>query len=319
MNSLVSIAISTYNGEAFLREQLDSILNQTYKNLEIIISDDCSIDNTIKIIREYQDKDKRIVFHQNKKNLGFVKNFENAISLCTGDYIALSDQDDIWKLNKIELFVSQIKENSLIYSNATLIDKNSKEKNKNFIKEDNIRQWKSNIPFLLYNVISGNTMMFKKELLKHILPFPNNITYHDFWIAFVASTYGTITYTQEPMIFYRKHDEQVTFSKKQTHKNYLQKLQYKKEILLEQVKNKIYNLEAFRTLSILDNDTKKLLDLLTLHYNNYEDIYFNTKLYNILKNNADDIFFLYPAKKRKKQAFRHSVGLKLNAMTLYKI
>lgn len=319
MNTLVSIAMSTYNGEAFLKEQLDSILNQTYKNLEIIISDDSSTDNTVEIIKEYQSKDSRIILSQNEKNIGFVKNFEKAISLCSGEYIALCDQDDVWKTNKIELFVSQIKENTLIYSNASLIDKNSKEKNKNFIKETNIRKWDSNIPFLLYNVISGNTMMFKKELLTHILPFPSNITYHDFWIAFVASTCGTITYTREPMIFYRKHSEQVTFSKKQTHKNYIQKLQQKKENLIQQAKNKIYNLEAFKSLSILDDDTKKILDLLIWHYSNYQDIYFNTKLYNILKNNADDIFVLYPAKKRKKQAFRHSVGLKLNTIALYRI
>lgn len=319
MSSLVSIAMSTYNGGLFLKEQLDSILKQTYRNLEIIISDDSSTDNTIEIIKEYQNKDKRIVFYQNKENLGFVKNFEKAISLCNGDYIALADQDDIWKNNKIELFLSQIEENVLIYSNAAIIDKNSKETGSNFILKSNIRKWDSNISFLLYNVISGNTMMFKKELIKYILPFPMNITYHDFWIAFVAATYGTITYTDEPMTFYRRYNEQVTCHEKQTHKSYFEKLKYKKENLTNQAKNKTNNLEAFKSLSILDNDTKKIINLLIWHFSNYEDIYLNTQLYNILKSNADNIFAVYPPNKRKKQAFRHSVGLKLQLITLFRI
>jgi len=319
MNTLVSIAMSTYNGEAFLKEQLDSILNQTYKNLEIIISDDSSTDNTVEIIKEYQNKDSRIILSQNEKNIGFVKNFEKAISLCSGEYIALCDQDDIWKINKIEFFLSQIKENVLIYSNAIIIDENSKETGNNFILKSNIRKWNSNISFLLYNVISGNTMMFKKELLKYILPFPPNIKYHDFWIAFVASTYGTINYTDEPMTFYRRHNEQVTCSTKQKHDSYSKKIIYKKEKMLQQARDKINNLEAFKSLSILDNESKETIDLLISHFSSYHNIYFNTKLYNTLRNNANDIFAVYPLKKRKKQAFRHSVGLKLYLITLFRI
>jgi len=277
MNNLVSIAMSTYNGEAFLQEQLESILNQTYTNLEIIISDDCSTDNTVEIIQEYKNKDKRITFHQNEKNIGFVKNFEKAISLCNGEFIALSDQDDIWKRNKIEIYLNEIQKNVLIYSNAILIDKYSKENGKELFSDvDKLCKGKVNNSFLLDNVASGNTMMFKKELVKYILPIPSKITYHDFWISFVASTYGTINYTEEPMTYYRRHIEQVTNRTKNKYDNYFKKLEYKKEKLQQQYARKLDNLEAFKSLTILENkNTIQIIDSLIWHFKNHQNIYFN--------------------------------------------
>jgi ketopantoate reductase len=121
------------------------------------------------------------------------------------------------------------------------------------------------------------------------------------------------------MIFYRKHSNQVTCNKKQAHKNYLEKFKHKKNNLIEQAQNKVDNLEAFRSLSILDNDTKTIIDLLILHYKNYQNTYVNTKLYNILKKDADNILAVYPVKKRKKQALRYSVGLKLHSITFFRI
>src|SRR5574344_1640995 len=121
MHNLISIAMCSYNGERFIKEQIDSIIAQTYKNFELIIVDDGSKDNTIEIIKYYQSKDSRIKLFQNEKNLGFVKNFEKAITLCSGDFIALADQDDVWKKNKIEVFLNNIDKNMLIYSDAILM------------------------------------------------------------------------------------------------------------------------------------------------------------------------------------------------------
>ena len=112
---LISIALCTYNGEKYLREQLDTLVDQTYKNLEIIIVDDCSTDSTMQILEEYAEQYINIKVYQNKKNLGYIKNFEKALSLCLGEYIAMSDQDDSWALNKIEYLVGLIKDNQLIY------------------------------------------------------------------------------------------------------------------------------------------------------------------------------------------------------------
>ena len=99
-NKLVSIAMATYNGEKYLKEQLDSIYAQTYKDIEVIVCDDCSSDKTVEILDEYKEK-YGLKYYINEKNLGFKKNFEKAISLCSGDFIALADQDDIWIENKI--------------------------------------------------------------------------------------------------------------------------------------------------------------------------------------------------------------------------
>src|SRR5690606_33629827 len=108
---LISIALCTYNGEKFLAEQLDSIVNQTYKNIEIIAVDDCSTDRTLTILQKYASKDVRVKVYSNKTNKGYSKNFEYAISLCTGDYIAVSDQDDIWVSDKLELLINKIRIN----------------------------------------------------------------------------------------------------------------------------------------------------------------------------------------------------------------
>ena len=104
----VSVVMCTYNGERFLREQMDSILAQTYPIHEIIISDDCSTDGTIDILREYAAKHTFIKIHQNARNIGFNSNFYHAFNRATGEYIAISDQDDIWFPQKIEEQVKQI-------------------------------------------------------------------------------------------------------------------------------------------------------------------------------------------------------------------
>ena len=104
----VSIALATYNGEKYLREQLDSILSQSIQDFELVACDDCSTDSTLKILNEYAEKDFRVKVFTNEKNLGFKKNFEKAIFLCSGDYIALSDQDDIWTENHLQVLLENI-------------------------------------------------------------------------------------------------------------------------------------------------------------------------------------------------------------------
>ena len=133
---LISIALATYNGEKYLREFLDSIAYQTYKNIEIIACDDQSTDNTVKILEEYS-KILNLRYYLNENRLGPVKNFEKALKLCSGRFIALADQDDIWLPEKIETLYNEIiKDNNIlcVKSDAYLIDANC-----NFITESNIK------------------------------------------------------------------------------------------------------------------------------------------------------------------------------------
>ncbi len=289
---LVSIAMCTYNGQRFIKEQLDSILNQTYANLEIIIVDDCSSDKTVDILNEYAANDKRIIFHQNKTNLGYLKNFEKAISLCNGEFIALADQDDIFKEKKIETFVQEIKENILIYSDAIIIDDNSKEVGKELVRPNRcLISGGCNKALLLGNCVSGNTLMFKKELVEYILPIPQNISYHDIWITFVASTYATISYTDESMTYYRRYAQQVTHNPQVMSKNFFDKLEQKKEIKIKEMKVILKDLEVLSTLDILKgSQTLVVINLLINHFQNYQNIFFNFALHRALSRYSNEIF-----------------------------
>ncbi|MDH4945500.1 glycosyltransferase family 2 protein [Sulfurimonas sp. C5] len=316
---LISIAMCTYNGEKYLQEQLDSILDQTYKNLEIIISDDCSTDSTVQIIENYQNIDPRIKLYKNEKNLGFLKNFEKTIALCSGDFIALADQDDIWKQNKLEKFYNELDDNVLIYSDALIMDKDSKETGTQLVRpKSNLCKGRCNKAFFLNNFVSGNTMMFKQELVKYILPIPEQMSYHDIWIGYVASTYGHITYTEEPMTYYRKYEGQVTHQGDIIPTNIFQRLRYKKNLRMKVANIRAKDCESFLSLEILkDEDTIKTLELLLEHYKNFNKIYFNYKLYKILHRYTEELFCSIRESKRSRRAFRTAVGMKLKTLSFF--
>ena len=206
-NKLVSIAMATYNGEKYLKEQLDSIYAQTYKNIEVIVCDDCSSDKTVEILDEYKEK-YGLKYYINEKNLGFKKNFEKAISLCSGDFIALADQDDIWIESKIELLVKKIGDSSLIHSACSLIDENSKVISSLWIKQDDFKY--SFAKFIFGNTVTGCTVLLKKELLKDAFPIPSGEKYHDWWLALLATKMNGIVYYDKALVKYRQHSTQDT-------------------------------------------------------------------------------------------------------------
>ncbi|WP_419677751.1 glycosyltransferase family 2 protein [Aliarcobacter lanthieri] len=320
MNSLVSIAMCTYNGDRFIKEQIDSILSQTYSNIEIVIVDDGSKDSTQSIINEYLKKDNRIKFFQNKKNLGFVKNFEYAISLCSGDYIALADQDDIWKKDKIDVFIKNIGNNLLIYSDAILVDKYSKEIGKELIRPNgNLVKGKCNKAFIFYNCVSGNTLMFKKELIKYILPIPNKMAFHDIWIAFVASTIGTITYTDTAYTYYRRYSEQVTKDIERNYISVFDRFKKKEDSYLITAKNLIDSCTVFKTVKNIDMDMDIILDTIIEHYSNYESGYFNFKMYRCLKKYKSEIFAIKKEQKVDRYIRKYSSKNKLQKILIYSL
>lgn len=316
---LASIAMSTYNGERFIKEQIDSILDQSYSNLELIITDDGSSDKTIDIIKDYQKKDTRVKLYQNETNLGFVQNFAKAISLCEGDYIALADQDDSWKKDKLKTFIETIGEHVLIYSDADLVDEYAVSMGKELIRPGReLVSGANNRAFLLENCVSGNTLMFKKELLPYILPIPEGASFHDRWIVFVASTYGSITYTEEPMTYYRRYSEQITKKREKDYEGFFDRFEKKKAFKVKSAKIAVKDLTAFLSLSILKNEeTKEIIEMLIKHYENYEDLVFNKPLYQILKKHQDDVFAISKKDKRAKRALRTAMGLKLHTRTLF--
>lgn len=200
---MISLAMPTYNGGKFLREQLDSIYAQTLLPDEVIVVDDCSTDDTIEILEEYRVK-YGLKYFKNKKNLGYNKNFEKAITLCSGDYIALADQDDIWLPSKIEKCYNVIKDADVnIPSLVSCFNSTNKDILVNSKTKDCgiIGTWKHN---LSRYTSQGCTLMFNRKLLEYIIPFQPNVMY-DAYIGFVASLLGNRFYIGEQLMYYRIH------------------------------------------------------------------------------------------------------------------
>ncbi len=206
---LVSIALCTYNGQKHLEEQLNSLVNQSYPRIEIIIVDDVSTDGTMDILAKYQKSHSFIKVHQNEANLGYIKNFEKAMSLCKGEYISLCDQDDIWHKNKIERLVENIGTALLIYHDSELIKENGESLNTYF--SDKLRFFKGAgvESFLLLNCVSGHAMMFSRKVLDRVQTIPDGL-FHDWWLVFAASAMGAVTYIKEPLVYYRQHAANAT-------------------------------------------------------------------------------------------------------------
>jgi len=208
----ISIALITYNGEKYIREQLDSILSQTIQDFEVVVCDDCSTDSTRLILTEYAQKDARIVLNFNEKNLGFLKNIEKAIKLCKGEFVALADQDDIWEVEHLSVLHSHIGDNLLICGDTLLVDEKGNSLNFRFSQMlmIDINLLKSNNEHLLRllimdNIFQGAAMMFNRKIIDMALPFPNGIEYHDIWLALCAMALNKFVYIPMVVIKHRRH------------------------------------------------------------------------------------------------------------------
>lgn len=205
----ISVCMATYNGEQFIEKQVRSILNQSKKVDEIIISDDNSLDRTIEIIKKIKETSEipiKIILNKKK---GVISNFENALNYCKGKYIFLADQDDIWLENKVEIVYRSLKKYDLVVHNAKIIDKN--DFLLDFPDYFKIKKSKEGLLKNLYkNGYIGCCMAFNRKILEKSLPFPENIPMHDSWIGLIAEVYGKIYFDEEVLFYYRRHDSNVT-------------------------------------------------------------------------------------------------------------
>jgi glycosyltransferase involved in cell wall biosynthesis len=206
---LISIALCTYNGEKFLCEQLGTLVGQTYPNLEIVIVDDASTDQTWSILKEFADCYPSIRLFSNSTNLGYQRNFERAFGLCRGEYILVSDQDDIWEKDKVAKLQEAVGDNLLIYHDSTFTDEAANDLGMKMSDKFHMVEGNDSMPFLFFNCVSGHSLMFRRDLLPHILPFPSNCMY-DQYIAFVASNRGELKFLPESLVKYRQHQNNST-------------------------------------------------------------------------------------------------------------
>jgi glycosyltransferase involved in cell wall biosynthesis len=206
---LVSIVIATYNGARYLREQMASVLAQTYPSMEIIAIDDCSSDDTVAILHEIVGSDSRIKIFRNEANLGHIKTFERGISLCSGEYISLCDQDDAWDTNKVRAMMDAWEDDAdLIYCDSLFVDESGNSLGRKVSDIKNLTSYTSAIPFIIGNTVPGHAAMFTKELARQTMPFPSAII-HDWWLAFVAAANGKVQFFDKPLVKYRQHSGNV--------------------------------------------------------------------------------------------------------------
>lgn len=207
----ISVAMCTYNGEKYIEEQLKSILCQTKKIDEIIICDDGSKDSTLEICKKIlKESNVEYIIKQNEKNLGFARNFYQAIKLCSGDIIFFCDQDDVWKENKVQLMCNAFDSNTLlVFSNALVTNQNLETigdlfENLSF-QEDYLNNQYTAFNYILNdNFVTGATTAIKREMLNYIGNL-NNGWAHDYWFAVIAALHGGLKNINEPLIYYRQH------------------------------------------------------------------------------------------------------------------
>ena len=208
---MISIAMATYNGERYLQQQIDSILNQTVKDIELIICDDSSTDGTWNLIQDYQAKFPFIKGFRNETNLGFKLNFEKAMSLCTGEFVALSDQDDIWEIDHLETLLNLIGNNDIACGNAELIDSNGNSLSMTLSDADFFFDCPKDyrkIPlrvFYNYSCFQGASMLIRRPLLEKSLPIPEGVNYHDTWLTLMACYSHGFASTKKIITRHRRH------------------------------------------------------------------------------------------------------------------
>lgn len=200
---MISVCLTTYNGEHYIRQQVESILSQLSPDDELIVSDDGSTDNTLSIIQSLNASQVKIIVNSGQH--GYTPNFENAIEHCKGDYIFLSDQDDIWQKNKVKVCMDYFLNYDFIISDAIIIDKNNKKIASSYFAQRHSRSG------LINNLIRfsylGCCMAFKRKVLERALPFPKNHkkATHDNWLAVVGMSYYKTKIIDEKLILYRRH------------------------------------------------------------------------------------------------------------------
>jgi len=224
MNDLqftIEVLLATYNGEPFIREQLNSLMNQSFADFKIVIRDDGSTDNTLSIIHEYQQKfsDKISILKDNKKNVGATQNFGILLEQSTADYIFFCDQDDVWLPHKIEVSLQKMKvleqDNKaipcLVFSDMKSIDEAGN------ITADSVWQQLHLHPkyftlnrLLVQNIPHGCTMLINKAMCNLASPIPKEAMLHDHWIALLAASCGKFDYINEPTLLLRNHTQNVT-------------------------------------------------------------------------------------------------------------
>ena len=292
---LIAICLASYNGEKYITEQLESIFAQNYPYFKLYIADDRSTDNTVNIVKTFQDRFvDQIYLTVNDSQLGVVKNFETLLSHCKEKYITLADQDDIWEPDKLthqlEAMLQLEKESAtkacLVHSDLTMIDENAKVIADSYFhfREYRLNQKKDLGHILGPSGVMGNTLMINRELRDKSLPFPPELEVHDYWIAIVAELYGRRKTLQKPLVRYRIHNRNISNSIQSIQSNNRQWLT--RDIKLPYLESKRHYIMLNLLKRALSNEDKKSIqafyDYLTFSKSRLE-MYLDLTRYSLVK------------------------------------
>lgn len=223
---VIDILMATCNGEKYLKPQLDSILRQSRENWRLIIRDDCSTDETVTIIKEYQQmRPEQIFLIQADKPSGSAQNnFFALMEYAASDYIAFADQDDIWLNDKLELIYNKLKELEreygteiplMVHTDLTVVDENLKPINSSLFAMQNMDATGNNLNhFIVQKCATGCTMMVNQALLNLVTQKPKHAVMHDMWLALIAAAFGKIGFIDKATILYRQHENNANGAKK---------------------------------------------------------------------------------------------------------
>lgn len=208
---MVSVALATYNGEKYIRVQMDSILSNLELEDEIIVSDDGSSDQTLSIIRSFNDQRIKII---HGPGCGLVQNFANAVANCSGDIIFLCDQDDIWYANKVKKVCAIFERTDyvLIEHDAKVTDESGNIIYPSFFAYRKVRT--GVMKNIIRNTYHGCLIAFKSELKEQILPFPNKGCLHDQWIGIIAELEGKTLFFEDVLMEYKRHENNASSFKR---------------------------------------------------------------------------------------------------------
>ena len=239
---MISVCITTFNGEKHILEQINSIISQISDKDEVVVSDDGSTDQTVRIIEEL--KDNRIKIYQNKSPKGIISNVQNALIEARGEIIFLADQDDVWLPNKVSICLKALENSDLVVSDCYIVNGNLNLIETSFYihNKSQTNKWRA----LIRNSYLGCCMAFKRSILEDALPFPTNIPMHDIWLGNVAAFKHKVRFIDDKLIYYRRHGNNASTASEPTKASILKQINYRLPII--QGLAKLFFKSVFRNL-----------------------------------------------------------------------
>jgi glycosyltransferase involved in cell wall biosynthesis len=231
----ISVCLATYNGQAYIKEQIESILRQLSISDEILISDDGSTDETVSIIENIGDA--RISVIKSEGHKGLLRNIETALVKATGNYIFLADQDDVWIFGKVKSMVAALDLYHVVVCDCSVTDANLNVIHPSFFHHQKSRS--GLLKNLWRNSYIGCCMAMRRGVLDKAIPFPKDTPMHDWWIGLVGEAAFSTKFISDPLVFHRRHGKNLSLTAQGSSFSILRKLRWRM-ILVKNLIHRLY-------------------------------------------------------------------------------